>query len=59
MTAANHSAATVYTAVRRWFAYRDTVGDLRKLPSRQLADIGAEGDVEGFAWNMADRVARR
>lgn len=42
-------------SIRRWLTYRETVGELRKLSPRQLADIGVEADVEDFAWRISAR----
>lgn len=42
-------------ALRRWLAYRETLGELSRLSQRELDDIGVEGDVAAFAWRLANR----
>ena len=49
--------APIRRAVRRHLAYRQTLGALRALDDRQLADIGLEGaDLDVVARRMTLRI---
>lgn len=60
-TAATLSSTVAAAAgeVRVWLTYADTVQELRKLSAKNLADIGAEGGVEGFAWEASKSALTR
>ncbi|MEO1329430.1 MAG: DUF1127 domain-containing protein [Pseudomonadota bacterium] len=51
--------ANAATHLRTWATYRETVADLRKLSSKELADIGVVAGVEDFAWDIARKSAER